>query len=200
MRGERIRLADAELTLFRQVWSREEAAALFARLSAEIEWEQHELQMFGRRVRAPRLSAWYGDRGADYSYSGVRLSARDWLAPLRAIKNTVEELGNSAFNSVLLNCYRQGSDSMGWHSDDEPELGSDPVIASVSFGAERVFRLRHRGERGLTHRLTLPDASVLLMTGSTQRCWQHSLPKTRSDCGRRINLTFRAVANAHAAR
>lgn len=198
--GERLALTDAELTLFRQVWPREAAAALFACLFAEIAWEQHELQLFGRRVRAPRLSAWYGDCNAGYAYSGLQLSPRDWIAPLRAIKSTVEELSNSAFNSVLVNCYRQGSDSMGWHSDDEPELGSDPVIASVSFGAERVFRLRHKRERGLTHGLTLPDASVLLMTGGTQRCWQHSLPKTRRDCGQRINLTFRAVAKAHAVR
>ncbi|MDH3716102.1 MAG: alpha-ketoglutarate-dependent dioxygenase AlkB [Gammaproteobacteria bacterium] len=193
-RGERVALPDAELILYRRVWSREAAAALFTRLLADTAWEQHELQLFGRRVTAPRLSAWYGDRGAVYAYSGVRLSPREWTAPLLAVKGTVETLCGHAFNSVLLNCYRSGSDSMGWHSDDEPELGPEPVIASVSLGAQRALRLRHRREPGITRRLLLPDASVLLMQGATQSCWQHSLPKTRSHCGQRINLTFRTVA------
>jgi alkylated DNA repair dioxygenase AlkB len=192
--SERIVLEDAELTLYRRVWSREAAATLFERLLEDTSWEQHELRLFGRLVKAPRLSAWYGDPGATYAYSGVRLAPREWTAPLLAVKSTVETLCDHTFNSVLLNCYRHGDDSMGWHSDDEPELGRDPVIASVSLGAQRVLRLRHKRERALTHRLLLPDASVLLMQGATQSCWQHSLPKTRSLCGQRINLTFRAVA------
>ncbi|MDH3451951.1 MAG: alpha-ketoglutarate-dependent dioxygenase AlkB [Gammaproteobacteria bacterium] len=193
MGGERIPLPEAELTLFRRVWSDAAAAALFARLLADIAWEQHELRMFGRRVKAPRLSAWYGDRGAGYAYSGVQLSPQAWVAPLREVKSTVESLCDCAFNSVLLNRYRHGTDSMGWHSDDELELGADPVIASVSLGAPRLFRLRHKQERERTYSLVLPGASVLLMSGATQRCWQHSLPKTRRDCGQRINLTFRTV-------
>lgn len=192
--SERIVLPDARLTLYRRVWTDGAATQLFTRLLEETDWEQHELRLFGRRVKAPRLSAWYGDRGAAYAYSGVRLSPREWTAPLLAVKSTVEKLCDHTFNSVLLNFYRHGDDSMGWHSDDEPELGRDPVIASVSLGAQRALRLRHKTQRALTHRLLLPDASVLLMQGATQDCWQHSLPKTRSRCGQRINLTFRTVA------
>lgn len=195
-RGEQIALRDADLTLYRQVWTPEAAAALFARLLAEVAWEQHELRLFGRQVSAPRLSAWYGDRGAVYAYSGLRLSPREWTASLAEIKARVEELCGQTFNSVLANRYRDGADSMGWHSDDERELGPEPVIASVSLGAARAMRLRHKRERGLTHRLVLPDASVLVMRGATQRCWQHSVPKTRRDIAPRINLTFRTVGTA----
>ena len=192
--AEHIVLPDAKLTLYRRVWSREASSVLFAGLLADTAWEQHELKLFGRCVKAPRLSAWYGDRGAAYAYSGVRLTPREWTASLLAVKNTVETLCRQTFNSVLLNCYRNGDDSMGWHSDDEPELGPEPVIASVSLGAQRALRLRHKRDRRHTHRLLLPDASLLLMQGATQSCWQHSLPKTRSRCGQRINLTFRTVA------
>lgn len=191
--GERILLPDAEVVLYRDVWEPDTAASLCRQLLEEIAWEQHELKLFGRRVAAPRLSAWYGDSDVDYGYSGLRLTPRPWTGPLLAIRQAVQALCDHHFNSVLLNRYRDGRDSMGWHSDDEPELGAEPLIASVSFGAQRVFRLRHRRRRDLTHGLALPDASVLLMSGATQRCWQHCVPKTRRYCAQRLNLTFRSV-------
>jgi len=186
-------LPDAELTLYRAVWTRPAAAALFSRLLAETAWEQHELQLFGRCLKAPRLSAWHGNHDAEYGYSGLRLAPRAWTPCLQEIRHTVETLCGQTFNSVLVNRYRGGSDGMGWHSDDEPELGAEPLIASVSLGAPRDFCLRHKQDRNLKHRLTLPDASVLVMAGATQRCWQHSVPKTRRPCAQRINLTFRTV-------
>lgn len=191
--GERITIPDADITLLHEVWPGVVADRFLAQLLADIDWQQHELRLFGRRVKAPRLSAWYGDHDAHYAYSGLRLVPQPWIAPLAEIKRTVETLCDCRFNGVLLNHYRHGADSMGWHSDDEPELGPEPVIASVSLGAPRVFRLKHKRERGRTYNLELPGASVLVMRGATQRCWQHSLPKTRRDCGSRVNLTYRWV-------
>lgn len=198
--GEAIELPDTRLTLYRQVWSPAAAGALFARLLAETAWEQHELNLFGRRVKAPRLSAWHGDPDADYGYSGLRLVPRPWTPCLLEVRAAVQALAGCGFNSVLLNRYRDGDDSMGWHSDDEPELGAAPVIASVSLGTAREFRLRRKRGPRLEQRLVLPDASVLVMAGDTQRCWQHSIPKTRRPCAERINLTFRAASRASAAR
>lgn len=185
-------MPDADVRLYRSVFSAAQSAKYLRALLADTSWEQHQLVLFGRRIAAPRLSAWYGDADAVYAYSGLQLSPQPWTALLNEIRQRVEALASARFNSVLLNRYRDGNDSMGWHSDDEPELGRNPIIASVSFGATRRFKFRHR-KQGLRATLDLDDGSVLVMAGSTQHHWQHHLPKTKKALAPRINLTFRRV-------
>lgn len=171
----------------------------FERLLADVAWEQHQIRVFGRRVATPRLSAWYGDPGARYGYSGVALEPLPWLPAISELKSLAEsqghgDHGSSTYNSVLLNLYRDGSDSMGWHSDDEPELGDRPVIGSLSLGAERRFLLKRRGRADVDRvELTLSHGSLLIMYGDTQRNWKHSLPKSSGVREPRINLTFRLI-------
>ncbi len=164
----------------------------FAALTTEIAWAQDAMVLYGRRVAFPRLTAWYGDPGAAYTYSGIRNEPRAWTPLLRALRDRVAATSGARFNSVLLNRYRGGDDGMGWHSDDERELGAEPVIASLSVGAVRTFELRHRGDR---ERIALPLASgsLLVMSGATQRHWLHRVAKDRRATGARINLTFRLV-------
>ena len=171
-----------------------DCAALLPLLVAEVAWEQRAIRLFGQQVPQPRLTAWYGDPAARYTYSGLTWEPRPWTPVLLALRQRVEAAVGTHFNSVLLNYYRHGQDSMGWHADDEPELGPAPAIASISLGATRRFRLRPRA--GLDHpsqSLDLPGGSLLLMRGPTQRHWQHALPKTARPTGPRLNLTFRLV-------
>ena len=171
-----------------------EADALLAQLTAEVAWEQRSIRLFGQEIPQPRLTAWYGDPAARYTYSGLAWEPRPWTKTLLTLRQRVEAAASARFNSVLLNLYRDGRDSMGWHADDEPELGSTPAIASLSLGAARRFRLRPRA--GLAHPplgLDLPGGSLLLMRGATQQHWQHALPKTSRPTGPRLNLTFRWV-------
>jgi alkylated DNA repair dioxygenase AlkB len=172
----------------------EEGARLFAELRHAIDWQQESILMFGRRVLVPRLVAWHGDPGASYTYSGTPHQPLPWNRPLARIRDRAVELCGARFNAVLLNLYRDGRDGMGWHADDEEELGRDPVIASVSLGATRRFCLRHRRRRDLKLDVPLPPGSLLCMSGPTQHHWLHALPKTRAAVGERINLTFRLVA------
>ena len=172
-----------------------EAGALLAQLTAETVWEQRSIRLFGRLVPQPRLTAWYGDPAARYTYSGLAWEPRPWTAALRALRQRVEAATGARYNSVLLNLYRDGRDGMGWHSDDEPELGPAPAIASLSLGATRRFRLRPRAGRPHSPLgLALPGGSLLLMRGPTQQHWQHALPKTARPTGPRLNLTFRWVS------
>jgi alkylated DNA repair dioxygenase AlkB len=171
----------------------EEADALLTCLLDEIDFEQHRLRLFGRSVDAPRLSCWIGDAHAQYRYSGTRFSPRPWTPTLVHLRERVESACGTHFNSVLANLYRDGDDAMGWHSDDEPELGPDPVIASVSLGARRRFRLRARDEGRQTYDLELPHGSLLRMAGPTQRNYRHALPRSRRVRAPRLNLTFRRI-------
>jgi alkylated DNA repair dioxygenase AlkB len=180
----------------------EEADALFENLLQEIPWERHRLRMFGRELDAPRLSCWIGDPDAVYVYSRTRFEPRPWTLSLRTLRERVERSCDARFNSVLANLYRDGADSMGWHSDDEPELGAQPVIASLSLGAVRRFRLRRRLPRGMratpadTLDLRLTHGSLLCMSGATQHLYQHDLPKSAAVTTPRINLTFRFIHKA----
>jgi alkylated DNA repair dioxygenase AlkB len=166
------------------------ADRLFALLHAGIDWRQETATLMGRRVAIPRLTAWHGAAG--YVYSGIRLTPAPWTPPLLELKALAEHLAGQPFNSVLLNLYRDGRDSVSWHADNEPGLGRDPVIASISLGAVRRFQLKHRRE---PHRLSLdlPHGTCLLMAGPTQHHWLHQLPKTAREVGPRINLTFRQM-------
>jgi alkylated DNA repair dioxygenase AlkB len=168
---------------------------LLRALLAGTAWSQESLTLYGRRVPFPRLSAWYGDPGAVYTYSGIRNEPLPWTATLDGLRDLLAARTGVRFNSVLLNLYRHGGEHMGWHADDEPELGTTPTIASVSVGAERVFEFQHRGDRERIA-LVLGHGSLLLMTGETQRHWRHRLPKQRGVGGVRVNLTFRLVATA----
>ena len=149
--------------------------------------------MFGKKLPVPRLSAWYGDPGSVYSYSNIRLDPKPWFAALTDVRVKVETLSGSTFNSVLLNLYRNGNDSMGWHSDDEPELGARPTIASLSLGATRKFHLRRRDDHKVRRSLDLHHGDLVVMAGPTQAKWAHHVPKTAKPVGVRLNLTFRTI-------
>lgn len=163
------------------------------RLQNEIQWKQETFRIFGKTYPTPRLTAWHGDEGKGYSYSGLKLSPNPWTEPLLQIKIRIEAATGYLFNSVLLNWYRNGSDSMGWHADDEKELGTNPVIASLSLGAPRMFRFREIENHKNSFGLTLESGSLLLMAGPLQHYWQHSLPRSAKPMGDRINLTFRTI-------
>ncbi|HHW4680088.1 MAG TPA: alpha-ketoglutarate-dependent dioxygenase AlkB family protein [Xylella taiwanensis] len=169
------------------------ADALLARLLEEVPWEVHRIHIFGREVGSPRLSCWMGDPQASYRYSGTCFQPRPWLPALASLRLCLENETGAVFNSVLLNRYRHGGDAMGWHSDDESELGADPMIASLSLGASRCFVFRHRSERRLRAECVLSHGDLLLMGGTTQRYYQHALPRTSRVLGERINLTFRRI-------
>lgn len=188
-----IPINDGELTLFDQVLPPSKSLSVMEHLQAEIDWQTEELVIFGRQMRMPRQTAWYGD--AAYTYSGLRHEPRAWPPLLAELRRRVEQTTKARFNTVLLNHYRDGSDGMGWHSDDEPELGDNPVIASLNFGATRRFRFRKKKNTSQTLSLDLKDASLLLMSGAIQHHWQHALPKTKKRVGPRINLTFRNIVD-----
>lgn len=189
----RIELPDADLD-YRPGWLGVAAAArLFATLRDAVPWEVHRIRLFGREHASPRLSCWIGDPAAVYRYSGTRFAPHPWLPELAALRERLRAELGAPFNSVLANLYRDGRDAMGWHSDDEPELGPAPVIVSVSLGAPRRFVLKHRRDPALRHALVLEPGSLLVMAGATQRHWKHALPRTAKPVGARINLTFRQV-------
>ncbi|WP_119631459.1 alpha-ketoglutarate-dependent dioxygenase AlkB family protein [Methylocaldum marinum] len=183
---------DGELYFVENFVSREEADSIHARLRQDLAWREEEIVMFGRRVKVPRLVCWYGDAGAVYRYSGVDHEPLPWTETLLALKVRIESFCGRQFNSVLGNLYRDGLDSMGWHSDKEKELGPNPFIASLSFGAERRFKLRHN-KTGEVLEIALTHGSLLLMGGRLQHGWRHSVPKAREPGAARINLTFRTI-------
>lgn len=189
---QRIDLVGAELWLDHAWLPVTEANTLQAALRDEVPWEIHRLRMFGREVDSPRQSCWIGDPGAIYTYSRSRFAPQPWTAALVPLRERLRETLGLDFNSVLANRYRDGRDRMGWHSDDEPELGSQPVIASISLGATRRFALKPRGQ-GEALALDLPHGSLLVMRGETQTRYRHALPGTARPVAERINLTFRRI-------
>jgi alkylated DNA repair dioxygenase AlkB len=190
---ERIELRDADVRVWRSAWDATHANRVFDEFIATVAWAQEEIVIFGSRHRVPRLVSWHGDPGTTYEYSGTMHEPQPWTPTLIAIRQRVEGLTGCAFNSVLLNRYRDGRDGMGWHADDERELGIHPVITSVSFGATRRFQLRHRRDGLEKATLELGNGDVLLMGGEMQRNFVHAVPKTTRSVGERINLTFRLV-------
>jgi alkylated DNA repair dioxygenase AlkB len=189
----------ADLEFHPAFLSPDEAERLFALFSGDeyIRWRQDVLQIHGRRIALPRLTSWYGQFGVRYRYSGITNEAIVWEGPLRELADRVAHAARAPLNGVLLNLYRDERDGVSWHSDDEPELGPAPVIASLSLGATRLFQLRHRDSRrnGLPwEELRLESGSLLVMRGTTQRHWQHRLPKQIGrPCGARVNLSFRWI-------
>jgi alkylated DNA repair dioxygenase AlkB len=195
-RLERIPIADGEVYYVSDLNLGRAADELLRQLIAEIPWRQENIVVWGKLYSQPRLVAWYGDQGSDYTYSGIKLTPLPWTDLLLDIKNRVETVTATKFNSVLLNYYRDNRDSMGFHSDDEPELGERPIIASLSLGEERTFVLKHRVKMlAKPVRLRLESGSLLLMKGETQRYWKHGIAKESRPCGPRINLTFRRIVS-----
>lgn len=166
---------------------------MFARLAEQLQWQQDRIRIYGREQLIPRLNAWYGDPGTDYSYSGLQLQPRPWLPELDALRHRLREHLQHPFNSLLANFYRDGADSVGRHADDEPELGREPLIATVSLGAARRFALYPRNKTVSPWRGDLPGGSLLVMAGRCQRDWQHEVPKTARPVAGRISLTYRKV-------
>lgn len=204
-----IAMDDAEI-LYYPNWVTDDAAAWMAALKAELRWEQPEIIIAGKPRRIPRLQAWCGDDNAVMAYSGRRFYPQPWHPVLTCLRRRLGELLDRDFNSVLVNLYRDGNDSVGWHSDDEPELGPEPCIASISLGATRRFSLKKRlfpstdagADAGMVAKtrqknigLDLKNGDLLVMAGQTQRKWHHSLPKTKKCVGERVNLTFRTIIN-----
>ncbi|HEY8027553.1 MAG TPA: alpha-ketoglutarate-dependent dioxygenase AlkB [Burkholderiaceae bacterium] len=191
---EAIDLPDADIRLMRGFYTEAEADRQFEILLRDTAWRADTITVWGKEYPQPRLTAWYGDPGADYTYSGLRMQALPWSPALGKIKADIEAKSGTRFNSVLINLYRNEHDSVGWHSDDEPELGAMPLIASLSLGATRRFKLKYKkGHRNKPFALDLTHGSLLLMGGDTQRYWSHAVEKERLSVGPRINLTFRTI-------
>ena len=193
--SERLPLVDGDLLFWPRVELGTAYEHLLDRLIAQSPWRQEQITVYGKAYRQPRLSAWYGDLG--YSYSGIRLEPEPWTSTLLDIRARIEKLTGHEFNSVLLNYYRDQNDKMGMHSDDETELGRQPLIASLSLGESRTLLLRHKTRKDLaTIKLPLPSGSLLVMRGDTQHYWRHGINAERAHCGPRINLTFRTIKPA----
>ncbi|MFZ6819948.1 alpha-ketoglutarate-dependent dioxygenase AlkB family protein [Undibacterium sp. Ji22W] len=199
--GELIELDNARLDYFPNFYTQTKADELLTALQREIPWRQEQIRIAGIQRLQPRLSAWFGDAEATYTYSGLHLFPQVWTPLLLDIKQNIDHVvadtfrlqTPSYFNSVLLNYYRDQHDSMGWHSDDETELGAQPVIASLSLGGSRVFALKHKKRKELNYKISLAHGSLLIMSGNTQKHWLHAIAKETQVCNARINLTFRQI-------
>ncbi|WP_223816086.1 alpha-ketoglutarate-dependent dioxygenase AlkB family protein [Adhaeribacter rhizoryzae] len=187
-------MPNAKIYFWSQFFSPVQSNYYLTELIDTVAWQQDKIKMFGKELPLPRLTAWYADPGKSYRYSGITNIPLPWLPVLLPLKEAVEAAAGHTFNSVLLNYYRQGQDSMGWHSDDEPELGQNPVIASVSFGQTRRFDFRYRHDKNIPKQsIWLENGSLLLMQGPTQHYWQHQVPKATKLTQPRLNLTFREI-------
>jgi alkylated DNA repair dioxygenase AlkB len=190
--GEPVILKNGEYIYYPSFLTRDQANFYLEAFKSNIEWKQESMNMYGKQVLFPRLTSWYGDNDKPYSFSGITLNPHPWNKELIEIKKLIEPICNVEFNSVLLNLYRDGNDSISWHTDAEKELGINPVIASVNFGAERIFQLRHI-ETNERIDIPLKHGSLLIMQGELQHFWQHQVPKTKKVNSERINLTFRVI-------
>ncbi len=190
-----LNLPDADVRLYSQFFAPEESRELLAQLLAQIDWQQETIQWYGKSIPLPRETAWYGDENMVYTYSGIRVEPAKWTSLLDDIRKRIEEVSETTFNCVLLNYYRNERDSVAWHADDEPELGKNPIIGSVSFGETRDFQMKHK-HTGQRKNIPLEDGSYLLMSGATQRNWLHQIAKSKRPMSGRVNLTFRTIGNA----
>jgi len=187
------KLPDAELYYISSFWSKIEADLLFNNLNNEIPWKHDPITVFGKKYLQPRLTSLHSINNQTYKYSGITMKSEPMSPTLLDILTKLKTLEQHEFTSVLLNKYRNGKDSNGWHSDDEKELGKNPIIASVSLGAERFFHLRHKKNKQERHKIKLTHGSLLIMGGEMQHHWQHQIAKTQKQIGPRINLTFRKI-------
>ena len=186
-------LPDAEIVYYPHFFDTIEANTIFEKLNMETPWQLDDIKVFNKVYPQPRLTALYGNEGKPYSYSNIKMQPHHWTLLLQKIKSKVEIETKTHYTTVLLNNYRHGKDSNGWHADNEKELGQNPIIASLSFGAERVFQLKHNIILDKKLSIILAHGSLLLMKGTTQHFWKHQIPKTAKPVGARINLTFRVI-------
>jgi alkylated DNA repair dioxygenase AlkB len=193
MNNENLLPIDGEAYLYQGLFDPETNDALFESLRAGIQWKQEPVKIMGREIMQPRLTAWYGDEGKSYSYTGITMNPLPWTDDLLMIKQAVEKISGEVFNSALLNLYRDGNDSVGWHRDNEKSLGINPIIGSVSFGEARTFSLKHYKDKKIKEKVVLTSGSLLLMKGETQHKWFHSIQKDLRVTKPRINITFRAI-------
>lgn len=186
-------IPEAEIFYYPNFYAAEKSNRLFATLLKETEWQEDDITIFGKTYKQPRLTALYGDKEKQYKYSNIVMFPKKFSKTILDIKDDIEKECPKAFTSVLLNLYRDGSDSNGWHSDNEKELGNLPFIASLSLGAKRMFQLKHITDASQRFKIELANGSLLLMGGETQKNYKHQLPKTKRPLTQRINLTFRTI-------
>jgi alkylated DNA repair dioxygenase AlkB len=186
-------LPEAEIIYYPTFFNKKEADSIYTELLTQTPWQQDAITVYGKKHLQPRLTALYGNEGINYSYSRIKMHPHLWTGLLQKIKLKVENVSHTHFTTVLLNHYRDGQDSNGWHADNEKELGLNPIIASISFGAERCFQLKNNTNKEQKKNIILEHGSLLLMKGTTQHFWKHQIPKTAKPVGPRINLTFRVI-------
>ncbi|WP_040251362.1 alpha-ketoglutarate-dependent dioxygenase AlkB family protein [Psychroserpens mesophilus] len=188
-----LKLPDAELIYIPNFLNQQNAYRYFKYLKQNVNWQQDDITIFGKTYNQPRLTALYAVNKATYSYSNITMHPNDFTTELLDLKLAVDTEAQHKFTTVLLNLYRDGNDSNGWHADNEKELGEQPTIASLSLGATRTFHFKHRILKAERHKMDLEHGSLLIMKGAMQKYWLHQIPKTRKIIGERINLTFRTI-------
>ena len=188
-----LNLPDSDISYFPNFINLEKADHYFEKLKEAVPWQQDNITLFGKTYPQPRLTALFGNNGKPYSYSNITMQPHKFSKIVLDIKHSIEAITTIEFTSCLLNLYRDGKDSNGWHADDEKELGKNPIIASVTLGQERYFHLKHKNNKSLKHKILLQHGSLLLMKGETQHHWLHQIPKTAKPIKERINLTFRVI-------
>lgn len=189
----RFNLPNSDISYYPNFIENLKADSYLKNLKKNIPWQQDDIKVYGKTYAQPRLTALFGNNGKSYSYSNITMNPHPFTLELLEVKKEIESIAKVDFTTCLLNLYRDGKDSNGWHADDEIELGSNPVIASISLGEERFFHLRHKNDKTLKQKVLLQHGSLLLMKGETQHFWQHQIPKTAKQIKERINLTFRVV-------
>lgn len=196
LQGDYIQLdmIDADVRYYPHFFSKNMAEKLFKILKNTIKWQQDDITVFGKTYPQPRLTSLYANNDNAYTYSNITMKPNPFTKELLLIKKELEKVCTISFTSCLLNLYRDGQDSNGWHSDNEKELGHNPIIASCSFGQARWFHFKHKNNKNLKQKILLQPGSLLLMQGKTQECWLHQIPKTQKKVEPRINLTFRLIA------
>ncbi|GAA4319158.1 alpha-ketoglutarate-dependent dioxygenase AlkB [Pontixanthobacter gangjinensis] len=193
MKKQSIDLKDGQIEYYPTFFDPTTADDYLEKLLDLSQWKQEKIKLFGREILQPRLTALFGEDGKSYRYSGLEMHPQPFPPELEEVRRKCEKYSDTSFNVCLANLYRDGADSMGWHADDEKELGKNPVIASVSLGAERIFHLKHKIDKTARHKIRLQHGSLLIMKGSTQEFWKHQLPKTKKVSEPRINLTYRKI-------
>ncbi len=186
-------LPNADIGYYPKFIATEKATTYFSTFKAHIPWQQDDITVFGKTYPQPRLTCLFATNKKPYRYANITMQPHQFTPELIEIKNELQKLVNIEFTTCLLNLYRNGQDSNGWHADDEKELGKNPIIASITLGQERFFHLRNKKDKSLKHKLLLEHGSLLMMKGETQHYWQHQIPKTAKPIGERINLTFRVI-------
>jgi alkylated DNA repair dioxygenase AlkB len=194
MNGHELLPTDGSAKLYDWVLGDSNPSQVMQELLTTVPWSSQTITMFGKQYVEPRRTAWFGDDGASYTYSGITMAPLAWTPLLTSLRKICEEHSGGSFNSVLLNLYRDGNDKMGWHADDEPELGVEPVIASLSLGVTRRFRFRHRSTKEIVE-CELATGSLVVMSGLSQKYWVHEVPRQKRITEPRINLTFRKIQN-----